>query len=371
MTFKCTVISAVLLYCTMICPVLNPADACTGITLKSDDGAVVYGRTLEWGAFDLKSRAVVIPRNVSFTGKTPDRRPGYQWKSRYGAVGIDVLEKMIVADGMNEKGLAVGLFYHPGYASYQAYMKNRDTKTICPTDVPQYILTQFATVDEVREGMKEIRVVPVVEPALGFSVPAHYIVTDLSGKAIVIEYLNGQCVIVDNPIGVLTNAPDFRWHMTNLRNYINLSPVALPGKKIGNINFKPLGAGSGMIGLPGDFTPPSRFVRAVAFSKTARPTQSGEEATYEVFRILDNFNVPVGAVEGTGDSAVSEMRSATVWTSVSDTRSRCFYYHTQHNRRVRKIDLKAIDFAALGRNIRYQALDKEKKQDLEDITTGF
>ena len=131
--------------------------------------------------------------------------------------------------------------------------------------------------------------------------PVHYLVTDASGKAIVIEFLKGELKVFDAPLGVLTNAPSYDWHETNMRNYVNLSPVALPDKKIENLDFKPLGGGSGMIGLPGDFTPPSRFVRAVAFTQTARPTKTGGESMYELFRILDNFNVPLGAAEGTGE----------------------------------------------------------------------
>jgi choloylglycine hydrolase len=219
----------------------------------------------------------------------------------------------------------------------------------------------------VREAMAKIRVVAVVEPALGFAPPVHFIVTEPSGKAIVIEFLNGEMKVFDAPLGVITNAPSYDWHETNLRNYINLSPVALPGKKLEDLNFKPLGDGSGMIGLPGDFTPPSRFVRAVAFSKTARPTPTGDETIYEVFRILDNFNVPLGASEGTGDDKTAGMRSSTIWTSASDTNNRVFYYHTQHNRRVREVDLKKIDFGALS-EIAHLPLDRVKAQDIEDVT---
>jgi choloylglycine hydrolase len=121
-----------------------------------------------------------------------------------------------------------------------------------------------------------------------------------------------------------------------------------------------------MIGLPGDFTPPSRFDRAVAFSKSARPTKTGEETLYELFRILDNFNVPLGAAEGTGKNATEGLRSATAWTSGYDTKNKVMYYHTKHNRRVRMIDIMKIDFAVPAKLTRLP-LDKEKKQDIEDI----
>ena len=343
------------------------AMACTGVTLTAADGSVVFGRTLEWGSFDLHSRLAVIPRGYRYETHMPDGKPGLAWKGKYGVVGIDAVGKDIVVEGINEKGLAVGLFYHPGVAEFQTYDPAQAEQSLGPTDVGQYLLTNYATVDEVRAALAKVRVVPVVEPALGFAAPVHFIVTEPSGKAIVVEFLKGQMTIFDAPLGVITNAPSYDWHETNLRNYINLSPVALPGKKIADLNFKPLGGGSGMIGLPGDFTPPSRFVRATAFSKTARPTATGEETIYEIFRILDNFNVPLGASEGTGDDKTQGMRSSTIWTSASDTRNEIFYYHTQHNRRVRMVDLKKIDFGSFN-DIKRMPLDKVKAQDIEDVT---
>jgi choloylglycine hydrolase len=273
----------------------------------------------------------------------------------------------MIVDGINEKGLTVGLFYHPGFAEYQKYDPARAADSMSPTDVGQYLLSLFATVDEVRMAMTRICVVPVVEPALGFSPPVHYLVTEPSGKAIVIEFLKGEMKIFDAPLGVITNAPSYDWHETNLRNYVNLSPVAIPDKQIDDLDFKPLGGGSGMIGLPGDFTPPSRFVRAVAFSKTARSTLTGDETVYELFRILDNFNVPLGAAEGSGDAKTQGMRSATIWTSGYDLKNKVMYYHTQHNRRVRQINLNKIDFGAHSELVR-MPLDKEKRQDCEDVT---
>jgi choloylglycine hydrolase len=351
----------------LVCTGGNQLLACTGITLKAQDNAVVYGRTMEWGSFDLNSRLVTVPRGYKYVGHTPDGKPGMAWQAKYGVAGIDAVGKDMIVDGMNEKGLALGLFYHPGYAEYEAYNPADAAKSMAPTDVGQYLLSTCATVNEVRTAIAAVRVVPVVEPALGITPPVHYLVTEPSGRAIVIEFTKGELKVYDAPLGVITNSPNYDWHETNLRNYINLSPVALPGKAIGDLNFKPLGGGSGMIGLPGDFTPPSRFVRAVAFSKTARPTKSGDETIYELFRVLDNFNVPLGASEGIEEEKVSGMRSSTLWTSGYDTKNLIMYYHTQNNRRVRRVDLKKIDFTAGGDLLRLP-LDKEKRQDYADVT---
>ena len=156
--------------------------------------------------------------------------------------------------------------------------------------------------------------------------------------------------------------------MTNVRNYIHLSAVAHSTKKMEGLDFAPIGAGTGMLGLPGDFTPPSRFIRAVAWSQTTRPVKDSGEAVNELFRILDNFNLSLGSAEGSdhekGD--LEGMRSSTIWTSAWDLSEKMLYFHTQHNRRVRKVDLNRIVFS--GKRIRHIQLDDRKEQDIKDIT---
>jgi len=366
---KWTVFLCVVLGCIVLCCGLTSnVDACTGLRLIAEDRGVVYGRTMEWGTFDLHSHVAVIPRGYAFQGETPDGRNGKAWQGNYGVVGLDMIGKDVIADGMNEKGLAAGLFYHPGFAVYPEYDRGKAGATITAVDVAAYILTQCATVEEVRKKMGEVRVVGVVEDAIGIPVQAHWMVVDASGESIVIEFIDGAMRIFDNPLGVITNAPTYDWHMTNLRNYLNLSAVALPTKSIESMDFAPIGAGSGMIGLPGDFTPPSRFVRAVAWTQTARPVPDATEAVYELFRILDNFNLPLGSAEGSDGEGVNlaGMRSSTIWTTAWDLSGKMLYYHTQHNRRVRMVDLNRVEFA--GDEIRHVKLDESKAQDIKDIT---
>jgi len=343
-------------------------DACTGVRLSAKDGSTVYGRSMEWGTFDLNSRVTIIPRGHAFAGLTPDGKNGRKWVSKYGIVALDMLERDVLADGMNEKGLTVGMFYHPGFASYLEYDRNQAHNTITAVDVVAYILSQYATIDEVKSAMNSVRVVSVVEKVLGIPIQAHWMVTEPTGKSIVIEYLDNTLRIFDNPLGVITNAPGFDWHMTNLRNYVNLSAVAIPTRKIEEMNFAPLGGGSGMIGLPGDFTPPSRLVRAVAWSQTARPLENSGEAIYELFRILDNFNVPLGAAEGSdrAKAMLKGMRSSTIWTTGWDTSKKVLYFHTQNNRRVRMVQMDRIDFS--GQEVVHIPLDDKKEQDIKDIT---
>jgi len=343
---------------------------CTGIRLKAQNGSIVYGRSMEWGAFDLNSNVCVIPKDYAFKGTTPEGTNGKEWKSEYGVLALDFLGTDWLADGLNEAGLAVGMFYHPDFADYPEYNAAMASNTIAAMDIAGFLLTQFASIGEVKNALAGLQVAGVTQELLGTPDPAHWMVTDKTGASITIEYIDGKVSIFDNPLGVITNAPTYDWHMTNLRNYVNLSPVALPTRKVEDIDFAPLGAGSGMIGLPGDNTPPSRFVRAVAMTQTTRPMPNSDEAVYEALRILDNFNLPLGGAEGSDhEGNTANMRSSTIWTTVWNMEKQDLYFHTQHNRRVRLVSLKEMNFE--GNEIKRITLDREKSQDIEDLSGQF
>ncbi len=348
--------------------------ACTGIILKGDDGTAVRSRTLEWGEFDLHPRLEIVPRGHQFESeKMPDGKAGLSWKSTLGFVGITLLQKEAFLEAINESGLSGGLFYHPGYAEYADYDPAKAAEALAPTDIVGYVVSQCATLDEVRNALENIHVAPVVEESLGFAAPVHFIFSDPEGKAIVVEFLNKKLTFFDAPLGVITNAPSYDWHQTNLRNYVNLSAVAVPAKKIDNETFAPLGAGSGMIGLPGDFTPPSRFIRAAAFSQSARKTTGGYDTVRESFRILDNFNVPLDAAENSSDgdknkAETDHMYSGTQITTAIDAKNKVLYYHTQYDRRVRMVDMNKIDFSKQPDKILMQPTDKNQEEDILDVT---
>jgi choloylglycine hydrolase len=313
--------------------------ACTGIRLTAQDGSVVRGRTLEFGT-DLDSDVLMIPRGFARVGTTPDGKPGLSWKSKYASLGANGVGLPYLFDGLNEKGLAVGTFYFPTTAGYMPYTAADAGKTIAPWEVGSYLLENFATVDEVRQNIGKIVVPTVVFPAWGFSPPAHFVVYDAAGNSIVIEYIAGKLNVDDNPLGVMTNTPSFDWHMTNLRNYVNFSVNNLPPVKLGSVTLEPTGQGTGMLGLPGDFTPPSRFVRAVAFSQSVLPSKTGDAAVLEVFHILNNFDIPKGSTrDGQKDAKGNIEADYTLWTSVTDLRTMRFYFRTYQNSQIRMVDL--------------------------------
>jgi choloylglycine hydrolase len=170
------------------------------------------------------------------------------------------------------------------------------------------------------------------------------VVYDKTGASIAIEPVDGKLIISDNPLGVMTNSPPFDWHMTNLRNYISLNPRNAPPLRINGESFSQLGQGSGMMGLPGDFTPPSRFVRAAIFSKTAIPSKTAQSGVEQVFHILNNFDIPVGVSREFIDGVVHT--DYTMLTIARDPQSLRFYYKSYDDQTIRMIDLKKLDLNA-------------------------
>jgi len=206
--------------------------------------------------------------------------------------------------------------------------------------VGSWILENHASVDEVKQAIGDIVVAEVVLDAWGFAPPVHYVVHDASGNSIVIEYVDGKLNVHDNPLGLMSNTPAFDWHMTNLRNYVNFSLTNVPPVKLGAVTLKPLGQGSGMLGLPGDFTPPSRFVRAAAFSQSVLPSATGEDAVIQAFHILNNFDIPKGAArDEKKDENGNILADYTTWTSANDLKAKRFYFRTYDNSQIRMVDL--------------------------------
>jgi choloylglycine hydrolase len=340
----------------------NTTDACTGVRVTTKDGSTVHGRTLEFG-IEVSTSLVAIPRNYQFIGKT-DKGDGMKYVSKYAMTGIITFSEMIVADGMNDAGLACGAFYFPTFAEYTPLTSENQSKALSPVDFNNWVLAQFATVDEVRKAIenKEVVIVPTVLEGWGPTAPPfHYVVYDKSGKSIAIEPVGGELVVYDNPVGVMTNSPGFDWHMTNLRNYVNLKPENTNSMTIEGETFKQLGQGTGMYGIPGDFTPASRFVRATAFSVTSLPVETTFEGITQVFHILNNFDIPKGFSREVVDGVI--YADYTQLTCARDPQTLKYYYKTYNDQTIKEFDLKS--FNADSKDI--LVLNTESEQMVENV----
>jgi choloylglycine hydrolase len=279
----------------------------------------------------------------------------------YGYVGIYTEYEPFVVEGVNEAGLSAGLFFFPQYGEYAPYNKDKNDKTLCDMQFVSWVLSQFSSIDQLKAAISNIDLV-ILNHKIG---AVHWRIAQPDGRMVVLEIVGGVPHFYENTLGVLTNAPGFLWHMTNLNNYINLVPGSAPDNTIrSGITLQPLGHGSGMLGLPGDFTSPSRFVRATFFQTTAPVWSTGFETVVQAFHILNNFDIPVGSQHAKTDIPKG-LPSATQFTAVTDQKSMKFYYRTAWNSNIRCIELMNIDFA----KVKFQShpLDQVQQQPVEIV----
>lgn len=339
----------------------NRSDACTGISLGALDGSRVVARTVEWAATPMQCGYVVTPRGHLHQSFTPKGENGLKYKSLYGYVGIYTEYEPFVVEGINEAGLSAGLFFFPQYGDYAPYDPDHNERTLCDMQFVSWVLSQFSSVDQVVDALNNIDLV-TLDHKIG---AVHWRISEPGGRMVVLEYVGGKPCFYENGLGVLTNAPGFEWQMTNLNNYVNLVPGSSPDNCLTpSVTLKPLGHGSGMLGLPGDFTPPSRFVRAAFFQTTSPVWNTGFEAVLQAFHILNNFDIPIGS-QFDKENIPSGLPSATQFTSATDQTALKFYYRTAWNSNIRCIELLNIDFS----KVKYQShpLDAVQEQPVEIV----
>ncbi|MBO4626087.1 MAG: choloylglycine hydrolase family protein [Alphaproteobacteria bacterium] len=341
--------------------IIHSGFSCTGITLRAKDNSIVVARTVDWSRTEMNSMYVIAPRGHTQTSLTPSgKMDGLEFTSVYGYVGIAVESPDFVIDGTNEAGLSAGLFYFPDYGKYPRYSETRKDKSIADFELVAWMLSRFSTIEQIESAIQNITVTNI-DPTAS---TVHWRITDATGRQVILEFVDGAAHFYDSKVGAISNSPGYPWHVTNLNNYINLRPGTLDPKKVGDLTLHSFGSDSGMLGLPGDFTPPSRFIRAALLSNYSIPQKTGYESAMKAFHILNNLDVPLG-VEFDAGRATNNMPSATQWTIATDLGNKVIYYHTMYNRTIRSIDMKDIDFA----NVRYQygPLDTAKVQTIIPI----
>ncbi|QWD61841.1 linear amide C-N hydrolase [Polynucleobacter sp. MWH-UH25E] len=331
--------------------VLAPAvsNACTSFMLWGSDGGAVYGRTMEFG-MPLKSELLSIPRNYTLKGIGVDGQygSGRSWISKYAAAGMNPLGLPELVDGMNEKGLIGGVLNLPNSAEYQAVTSAESGESINSLQVLTYVLTNFATVDEIKAGLKNIKVNGAKIAAYGNRTPLiHYTFHDANGKSLVVEYIKGQLMVTDNPSTILTNDPPIQDHLNSIGNYVNLSNVEKPPLIIHGTKFSAPSSGSGLHGMPGDSLSPSRFIRALFLSNSVPASFTNAQMGDAAWHILGSFDIPPGSVTlpasnpyggGLGGYEVTE------WSVVANNKSMTYSVKMYENTNIYEFDFKKFDF---------------------------
>jgi penicillin V acylase-like amidase (Ntn superfamily) len=322
----------------------NGALACTAVDFVASDSSVVAARTMEW-AFDMQWTLISLPKGTSLamTATPALKLPTVTVQSKYAVVGVKpgVIPGDTLLEGQNAVGLGMSGNFLPGFTQYQT-VTPQDKAYVSILGFGAWALGQFATVAELRQALPGIKVWADDTLQSGPTPPTvHFIFTDRSGASIVVEFVNGQQHIFDNVAHVLTNAPTYDWHISNVRNYLNLSTVGAASLRIGETDVTAIGQGGGLVGIPGDYTPPSRFVRAAFLRHYATQPKNADEAVQLAVHILDTVDIPLGIAQSKeGNNVVSDY---TQWVAIKDlTGNRLMISDYNHRTSYLTLDLHQI-----------------------------
>lgn len=317
---------------------------CTNFKLTSRAGDIVIARTMEFPDM-LGAQVTVIPRNTSFTSTAP-QGPGHTWTSRYGVVGMDAIgNPQYLTDGMNEAGLYAGVLYMPGFAQYQDPSSVAEQDCISNMDICCFALTTCATVSEALAALGELTIWGQPQGVIGGVPPIHLVLHDKQGNSAVLEFDNGQQLPQLNPLGVATNAPYLDWHLNNIRvniptlHALNPTPITINGQ-----TFSPVSQGQGFMGLPGDGSSASRFLRATSYVMTMTQQESAAEQEMAAFHALNNFDIPDGVMAGIGATGQPQ-NDRTTWSSLSSLNAQRYIVRVESNPSPYVVDLSATDFS--------------------------
>ena len=302
---------------------------CTAITYKTKHH--YFGRNLDL-EYSYRESVTITPRNYLFKF----RKMG-EMKNHYAMIGTAMVEEdyPLYYDATNEKGLSMAGLLFAGNAVYQEVAEGKDN--VSPFEFIPWVLGRCADLEEVRVLLDRMN--PV---AIDFSnkyplTELHWMISDRKGS-IVVEAVSEGLKVYENPAEVLTNNPPFDMQMFGLNKYMSLSAEQAINLFSDKLDLKNYSRGMGALGLPGDWTSPSRFVRAAFTRMNARSGNSEEESVSQFFHILGSVEHPRGCVHmGEGKYEI------TVYSSCCNTDEGIYYYKTYDNPNIIGIDMKKED----------------------------
>lgn len=318
---------------------------CTAITYKSKD--FYFGRTLDYD-FSYGDEVVITTRNFPLKFK----HIGLIDK-HYAIIGMAHIEDNypLYYDACNEKGLAIAGLNFVGNAHYNKKKKGFDNVA-----VHELILWLLAQCKNIKEVKKIIQKINLIDTPFNEFLPVanlHYLVTD-SNETITLEFVKDGIKIYDNKVGVLTNNPPFDIQMFNLNNYKYLSASQKENTFSNSIDLNNYSRGLGALGLPGDYSSMSRFVRATFIKLNSFSDEDELSSVNQFFHILSTVDTPRGSCE-----VEDNKYEITLYTSCININKCIYYYTTYNNHQINAINMHNVDLNT-DKLFNYPLLDTEK-----------
>nr|SFZ86982.1 Choloylglycine hydrolase [Loigolactobacillus rennini] len=312
--------------------------ACTGIELISKQGNPYWARTQDFEQH-FEYSGVKISKGYTFASTyTP-------FTTNQAVMGIvwakDIHKSPVLLDGINESGICGGSFYFDHFFNYLSTkaIQSSGKVAIRGEELCTWILTHYKSLDDIKNRLNdEIGITNATGPMMGMSVPQHCVFQDQTGRSIVVEpSKNNGFRIFENPVGVFTNAPTFDWHLNNLKTYLERSTnrhyTYSKDEEVKRINLKE--TTSGLLGIPADYKPESRFLRA-AYAKLHSIEVTDETAINQLFQLLTTVNTPKGLLRIIQNDDV--LSAWTQYTAGYDIKKKILYAFTYDNRNLRSLE---------------------------------
>ena len=297
---------------------------CTAVSFQSKDH--YFGRNLDLDRSYIES-VTVTPRNYPFHFRRETKMTHH-----FALIGMAAVVDgyPLYYDATNERGLSMAGLNFPGNAAYLTPLAGKTN--LSPFEFIPWVLGKYSSVAQAWEELETIRLADIpFSDELGLS-PLHWILCDKK-QSVTIEPMPDGLHVYDNPVGVLTNNPPFDYHMHNLANYLNLTREEPKNRFSTKYDLKPYSRGMGAMGLPGDLSSSSRFIRA-AFTKLNSVCKHDElSSVSQFFHILSSVAQQEGCVR------VGEDFEKTVYSSCCNTDKCIYYYTTYENSQITGIDL--------------------------------
>ncbi len=301
---------------------------CTAITYQTKDH--YFGRTLDL-EYTYEENVTVTPRNYEFKFRTKE-----SIKNHYAIIGMATVADNypLYYEATNECGLSMAGLNFPGNAQYFPVTEGKDN--IAPFEFIPWILSQCKDLSEARTLLGKINLCSINFSEMFPISPLHWIIADRVGSITVESVVDGL-KIYENPVGVLTNNPPFSYHMTHLCDYMNLTPQT-PENRFGAVALTTYSRGMGSIGLPGDLSSASRFVRATFVKLNSVSGESENESISQFFHVLGVVEQQRGCVR-----LPDGRYEITAYTSCMNTDKGIYYYTTYENNCISAVDMYRCD----------------------------
>lgn len=302
--------------------------ACTALIVTDVNGNAYHGRTLEF-SFPFPTMLTYFPAGTKIQSATPSGAQGITFSTKYAILGqtsavVPGAKQPLVVEGANDQGLS---FSANEMNNLSAPPVGKDpSKILSANDFGGWILGNFTTVSEVKaamlSGSTEVWL-PAIPALGGANTPLHYAIFDKKGNGLVIEFINGKQNVYDNPVNVMTNAPEFPWHLTNLNNY-TFTNINKNTGQLGKLKLQTVDAGIALTALPSAQTATGRFVKAAFYANYVRKGKTPDESINLLAHIMNNFDRPqdltIDPPGGVGDGPRGSKNSSEVteWTVMND-----------------------------------------------------